>query len=179
LFGKEVGYNALQKHYELSKSAVEKKKMRENLRPVIAQAIQKASSREGFKHLMREKRTGVVFRENGQGRIYGVTFIDYQNRTVLNGSRLGKEFSANVFNDWFNDNQKPKFETEQKQIEIPKQMESYHQTATPDLFSGSVFSLLDIAPSGDDYEEETFAREQAYEDRKRRLKAKKKRGRGI
>ena len=35
------------------------------------------------------------------GRIYGVTFIDHENRTVLNGSRLGKDFSANVFNDLF------------------------------------------------------------------------------
>jgi hypothetical protein len=56
LFGKEVGYNALQKHYELLKSAVEKKKMRENLRPVIVQAMQKVSSKEGLKYLMKEKR---------------------------------------------------------------------------------------------------------------------------
>ncbi len=36
-----------------------------------------------------------------QAGIYGVTFIDHENRTVLNGSRLGKDFSANVFNDLF------------------------------------------------------------------------------
>jgi hypothetical protein len=45
LFSKEVGCDALQKHYELSKSAVEKKKMRKNLRPVIAQVMQKANNK--------------------------------------------------------------------------------------------------------------------------------------
>jgi hypothetical protein len=179
LFEKEVGCDALQKHYELSKAAIEKGKIREHLRPAIGEAMKKAKSQEDFRQILKQQGIGVIFRTNEQGRIYGVTFMDYQNRAVLNGARLGKEFSANVFNDWFNGNQKPKFETEQKRIEIPKQTESYPQTATPDLFSGSVFSLLDIAPSGDDYEEETFAREQAYEDKKRRLKAKKKRGRGI
>ena len=36
------------------------------------------------------------FRENEDGRIYGVTFIDHGNRTVLNGSRLGKEFHITI-----------------------------------------------------------------------------------
>ena len=48
------------------------------------------------------KNIGVVFRENERGRIYGVTFIDHDRREVFNGSRMGKEFSANVFNDYFN-----------------------------------------------------------------------------
>ena len=43
----------------------------------------------------------VVFRENEEGRIYGVTFIDHRNREVYNGSRLGKEFSANAFEPAF------------------------------------------------------------------------------
>ena len=44
----------------------------------------------------------MVFRQNEAGRIYGATFIDHADKTVFNGSRLGKEFSANVFNDLFN-----------------------------------------------------------------------------
>ena len=43
----------------------------------------------------------MVFRQNDNGRIYGVTFIDHDSRVVLNGSRLGKEYSANVFNERF------------------------------------------------------------------------------
>ncbi len=37
-----------------------------------------------------------------EGRIYGVTFIDHNNLAVLNGSRLGKEFSANALESRFN-----------------------------------------------------------------------------
>jgi hypothetical protein len=44
----------------------------------------------------------VLFRTNEEGRIYGTTFIDHENKCVFNGSRLGKEFSANVFNELFN-----------------------------------------------------------------------------
>ena len=42
-----------------------------------------------------------IFRKNERGRIYGVTFIDHNHREVFNGSRMGKVFSANVFNDYF------------------------------------------------------------------------------
>jgi len=44
----------------------------------------------------------VVLRYTDEGRIYGVTFIDHGTMNVLNGSRLGKEFSANAINDRFN-----------------------------------------------------------------------------
>ncbi len=36
-----------------------------------------------------------------KGRIYGVTFIDHNRREVFNGSRMGKEFSANIYNELF------------------------------------------------------------------------------
>jgi len=40
-----------------------------------------------------------VFRINPAGRIYGTTFIDHEERIAANGSRLGKEFSANIFDE--------------------------------------------------------------------------------
>jgi hypothetical protein len=102
LFGKAAGFEALRQHFENSKLAVEKKKIREMLRPTVAEAMRKAKNRDDFKKMLKEQKIGVIFRENDQNRIYGVTFIDYQNRAVLNGSRLGKDFSANVFHDLFN-----------------------------------------------------------------------------
>ncbi|MDR1897166.1 MAG: hypothetical protein LBR10_10290 [Prevotellaceae bacterium] len=171
LFGKEAGFEALQRHFEISKLAIEKEKIREKLRPVVAKAMREARDRDGFRKLLKEQRIGVLFRTNEQGRIYGVTFMDYQNRAVLNGSRLGKEFSANVFNDWFNGSPKP--------VEVAKSTEQIRQTASPDLSLGSVFGLLDITPSGDDYEAEAFAGRMEYERKKCRLKANRKRGRGI
>ena len=35
----------------------------------------------------------VLLRTNGEGRHYGITFIDTQNKSVFNGSELGKEYS--------------------------------------------------------------------------------------
>jgi hypothetical protein len=171
LFGKEAGYEALQKHYGQSKLAVEKKMIRECLKPVIAQTMRQAKNINDFRLLLKKKHIGLIFRQNETGRIYGVTFIDYPNRAVLNGSRLGKEFSANMFNDLFNSPQKQDFtagQTKDKQPDVNQ-----------DSTLGSAFGLLDMPqPSGSDYGEEVFVHNQEYEAKRRRLKAKKK-GRRI
>ena len=60
-------------------------------------------NREDFIRLLNRQGIDVVFRENDEGRIYGATFIDHRNREVYNGSRLGKEFSANAFERLFNE----------------------------------------------------------------------------
>jgi hypothetical protein len=36
----------------------------------------------------------MVLRENKEGRIYGITYVDHNNRTVFNGSALGKKYSS-------------------------------------------------------------------------------------
>ena len=61
--------------------------------------MQTARSRKELERQLKKQGIDVVFRQNDNGRIYGVTFIDHDSRVVLNGSRLGKEYSANVFND--------------------------------------------------------------------------------
>ena len=170
LFGREVGYEALQKHYETSKLVIEKKKIRETLRPTIAELMLKAKNKDDFKKLLKERKLDVIFRQNEQGRIYGVTFIDYQNRTIINGSRLGKEFSANVFNDLFNNPNKKQDEPIRNIFNETKQAEQTFQTANADSSLGSVFGLLNMPTSGNDYEEENFA----CEHERRKKKAKKK-----
>ena len=57
--------------------------------------------RAQFERELMRQGIGVVFRTNDAGRIYGATFIDHAAKAVFNGSRLGKEFSAGVFNDLF------------------------------------------------------------------------------
>jgi hypothetical protein len=127
------------------------------------------STTKDFKSLMKKEYIGVVFRQNETGRIYGVTFIDYPNRAVLNGSRFGKEFSANIFNDLFN--------SPNKQIDIPKdsltQTEQTHQHTNSDSSLSSMFGILEMNPSGNNFDEENFVREH------RKKKPQKKRGRGI
>lgn len=45
-----------------------------------------------------------MVRRNNSGRIYGITFIEHHSKTVWNGSGLGKEYAANVFQErWSGD----------------------------------------------------------------------------
>ena len=172
LFGKEVSYEALQKHYEISKLAIEKKNIRETLCPEIAEIMRQAKDKDDFKKLLKEQKLDVIFRQNEQGRIYGATFIDYPNRTILNGSRLGKEFSANVFNDLFNNPNRQIEESKHNIIgDMAKQTEQAYQNPISNSSLYSSFGL-GVTPSGNDYEEENFAREH----RKKKIQ---KRGRRL
>ncbi len=105
LFGKSVGCEALERKFKESAQVIKEERIREKLYLVLKQIMSQARNREGFTRRLKEKGVGVVFRQNESGRIYGVTFIDHSQRTVLNGSRLGKEFSANVFQERFAGNQ--------------------------------------------------------------------------
>ncbi|CQB89290.1 Uncharacterised protein [Chlamydia trachomatis] len=53
---------------------------------------------EALRHRLEEQGLRMVIRKNESGRIYGITFIDDANGIALNGSRLGKGYSANTFN---------------------------------------------------------------------------------
>lgn len=182
-FGKSVGYDAMQKHFEHSKSVIEKNKIRENLRPVITKAMNEAKSIDDFRHLLKEKSIGAIFRQNEQGRIYGVTFIDYRNQAIFNGSRLGKEFSANQFQNLFNDFP-VKEERQEQQVSHKPQPEkpsspSLNLSSVTDTAS-SLLGIFDIEPQGDNYEDIAFAKEKEYEEKQRQRKAKRRKpGRQI
>lgn len=103
VFGKEAGIAALEKRM-LSSAAWMKshKDIATDTAARIASAMQTAGrDRALFERELMRQGIGVVFRTNDAGRIYGATFINHADKTVFNGSRLGKEFSANVFNDLF------------------------------------------------------------------------------
>ncbi|WP_251621671.1 conjugal transfer protein MobB [Odoribacter lunatus] len=105
LFGKSVGCEALEEKFKESAQAIKEERIREKLYLVLKQVMPQITDREDFTRRLKEKGIGVFFRQNENGRIYGVTFIDHKKRTVLNGSRLGKEFSANMFQERFAGNQ--------------------------------------------------------------------------
>ena len=101
-FGKVLGYKALQKKFTASTKKVKKDKLAERTRQEIIKAMQDIGTKENFVRRLKDADIEVVYRINPEGRLYGITFIDHTSRTVLNGSRLGKAFSANVFNELFN-----------------------------------------------------------------------------
>ena len=48
---------------------------------------------------LRKQGISLTLRQNGQGFVYGATFIDHRNKTVFNGSDLGKAYSAKALTD--------------------------------------------------------------------------------
>ncbi|MCG6189992.1 conjugal transfer protein MobB [Maribellus maritimus] len=112
-FGKTVGFTALEERMEKSAILIKEKGYRERLRPLVAKAMGEAGSETELRQKLLEKDIDLYLRRNNTGRITGVTFIDHQSRCVLNGSRLGKEFSANVFNDLFRESPAVKGHTKQ------------------------------------------------------------------
>ncbi len=99
--GKDVGYEALQRYYERSKTALKELGALDGLRGKIADSMALCSSRTEFCERLHDKEVDAVFRLNAAGRIYGVTFIDHEQGIVANGSLLGRNFSANAFEQQF------------------------------------------------------------------------------
>ena len=96
--GKFASRTAIDSRFEKAKDKIEVAPTKRNVDDVLANAADKSD----FIAKLKVRNIDVVFRYTDEGRIYGVTFIDHGTMTVLNGSRLGKEFSANAINDRFN-----------------------------------------------------------------------------
>ena len=96
--GKFASRIAIDGRFERAKEKIDVAPTKRKVSDVIAHSTDKAD----FFAKLKEHNIDVVLRYTEEGRIYGVTFIDHNTMTVLNGSRLGKEFSANAINEWFN-----------------------------------------------------------------------------
>jgi hypothetical protein len=57
-------------------------------------AGEKKQSLIEFAQSLATERVNVILRQSKEGHIYGITYIDFNNKCVFNGSDLGKEFSA-------------------------------------------------------------------------------------
>ncbi|MFV8367838.1 MULTISPECIES: conjugal transfer protein MobB [Flavobacterium] len=106
LFGKQAGYVQLQQHYGKSKELLKNEPSKALLKTTIEMCLQTASDEKEFKKRLLERGINTVVRRNTEGRVYGITFIDHSSKSVWNGSQLGKNLSANVFNDWWNNGNK-------------------------------------------------------------------------
>ena len=100
-FGKRFGNEQLEKRMLMNLKDLKDGKWAPSIQADIVRALRQADSRKRFVELLGQKNIDVVFRENERGRIYGVTFIDHNRREVFNGSRMGKEFSANALQEHF------------------------------------------------------------------------------
>ncbi|MFV0289627.1 MAG: relaxase/mobilization nuclease domain-containing protein, partial [Mangrovibacterium sp.] len=99
LIGKAVGLEALEKRMTKSQIAIKQKGLKTHTWQAVSAAKSQAKTESEFRALLAQDKIEVLFRKNDEGRIYGATFIDHHTRCALNGSRLGKGFSANVFQE--------------------------------------------------------------------------------
>ncbi len=96
--GKFAGREAVSQRYERAKEKIDVRPTKRTVSEIMAQS----SGKDDFIAGLKGKNIDLVLRYAEDGRIYGATYIDHSAKTVLNGSRLGKEFSANALDRWFN-----------------------------------------------------------------------------
>ena len=157
LFGKSVGMENIENRMEKSAEIIKDKKLKERSKKVITAAMRTTGNRADFEKALEKQGISVLFRSNEQGRIYGATFIDHEQKCVFNGSRLGKEFSANVFNDKFSQsNDFSDYNTTAKQ-EAESLNHENQKNHSPDL--GGIFDLfMPDSSTSDDMAEQDFVR---------------------
>ena len=98
--GRGVGYAAVQNKMQKSKQII--KPLIPTVRNKVLQAMRTSPQTEkDLRSKLEEQGLHVVTRKNESERIHGITFIDDEVGVALNGSRLGKGYSANVFNGYF------------------------------------------------------------------------------
>src|SRR5260221_2736523 len=59
----------------------------------------KSITKAAFAKALSAESIYVLFRQNDEGRIYGITFVDNKTKVVFNGSDLGKAYSAKAITD--------------------------------------------------------------------------------
>ena len=146
LFSKSVGYEALQKKAAASKQRIKDKSLAEPTKKALEYALRRTYDKDEFMKILKEKGIDCVFRYTDEGRLYGATFIDHRTHCVLNGSRMGKAFSANALEQHFNT---PIEERLSYQEENNQSNELYHNS---DTGSNEQQQHSDTIPKGDNTE---------------------------
>lgn len=153
-FGRTVGYEALEKHFAFSKEQMQEKKLAIHTKNAVTAALRQTTNRAKFIAALKTKGIVTVLRETTDGRIYGATFIDHHTGCVLNGSRLGKELSANALQEHF--------ALPLADVRLPNLTPIYEptplveQVSQQEVFSGGGLDLLSFNTQGTDSDEEAF-----------------------
>ena len=101
--GKFASRTAIDGRFERAKDRIDIKPTKR----VVSEVMVESSGKDDFIAKLKERNIDLILRYTDTGRIYGATFIDHNTMTVLNGSRLDKEFSANSLEKWFTFGEKP------------------------------------------------------------------------
>ena len=129
--GRGVGYAAVQNKMLKSKQMV--KPLIPTVRRKVLEVMRTSPhTEEKLRQRLEEQGLRVVIRKNDNGRIYGITFIDDKEGIALNGSRLGKGYSANVFNAYLSNPAHNPFSDESLYGKIDTTLQKQMQTIQSD-----------------------------------------------
>lgn len=126
--GKFAGREAIEQRYERSKERIEIKPLKNKVSGIMSQSIGK----EDFIARLKAENIDLLLRYTAEGRIYGTTYIDHDSMTVLNGSRLGRSFSANALENWFNNPAENPIASPQPDIQPDAQTDVQPDNSPPD-----------------------------------------------
>lgn len=167
--GKFASRAAIDGHFQRSETGID-------IRPtkrIVKDAMDHAAGKQDFIDKLKVQGIDLVLRYTEEGRIYGATYVDHNTQTVLNGSRLGREFSANTLEQWFNNPQQAQAPTPSSSQSQPQQPQPAAPSVAPSTtpYDSDDFTIpgLDLFQNGQTVnpDEEEFIR---------RMKRKKKRG---
>ena len=93
----------LEKKFE--ENEIKRQPFKQKLKTAIDWVLSKspASLKEFTDALLKEK-IQTVQRQNNEGLVYGITFIDYRSKSIFNGSDLGKQYSIGGIRQKLNGN---------------------------------------------------------------------------
>ena len=129
--GRGVGYAAVQNKMQKSKQMV--KPLIPTIRRKVLEVMRTSPGTEGrLRQRLEEQGLRVVIRKNKDGRLYGITFIDDERGIALNGSRLGKGYAANKFNEYFSNPENNPFLDESLYGKIDTTLQQQMQTIQSD-----------------------------------------------
>ena len=129
--GRGVGYTAVQNKMLKSKQMV--KPLIPTVRRKVLEVMRTSPhTEERLRQRLEKQGLQVVIRKNDNGRIYGITFIDDEKGIALNGSRLGKGYAANKFNEYFSNPENNPFLDESLYGKIDTAFQQQMQTIQSD-----------------------------------------------
>ena len=129
--GRGVGYTAVQNKMLKSKQMV--KPLIPTVRRKVLEVMRTSPhTEERLRQRLEKQGLQVVIRKNDNGRIYGITFIDDEKGIALNGSRLGKGYAANKFNEYFSNPENNPFLDESLYGKIDTALQQQMQTIQSD-----------------------------------------------
>lgn len=184
-FGQYAGLPVLQEHFEQSKEKMKTSPAKASLKNTVEVAMNISTNEADFKKLLIKEGVNTVIRRNDEGRIYGITFIDHESRSVWNGSQLSRNLSANTFNDlWKEQSAGHSSKVVSSDTELPltkqsgtREKEEIHpffdfiitesDTAVSDDFSWAHGLSILPDPQAQDYEEMVFANRKKKKRRRR------------